>query len=280
MYGGSVVESGPTDAVFAHMAHPYTAACSAPGPTWAPTRAAPDHHCRHGARAGGPARRLPVCRALRLHRAACHTRAPRGGTGRATASACAWTPCVGSTGMSPHASGAQAHDRDAPHQMLQVDQPGARTYTLPREKLWARRPGAGPAGGELHHHAGRSLGIVGESGSGKSTLARLVMALEPPTAGSVRCWGATCHTACGGPARARRDFQMVFQDPYGSLDPRQTVERIVTEPLPRRATPRAQAAPASPRGAGLGGPARQPTWTNTRTNFPAASASASPSPAP
>jgi ABC-type glutathione transport system ATPase component len=73
---------------------------------------------------------------------------------------------------------------------------------------------------------------VGESGSGKSTLARLVMALEPPTSGSVQDPGAR-HGHTGRPAlrRARRDFQMVFQDPYGSLDPRQTVERIVTEPL-------------------------------------------------
>jgi peptide/nickel transport system ATP-binding protein len=81
-------------------------------------------------------------------------------------------------------------------------------------------------------HAGRSLGIVGESGSGKSTLARHVMALEAPTSGSVRLLGRDLHAL--SPAEliaARRDFQMVFQDPYGSLDPRQRVGRIVAEPL-------------------------------------------------
>jgi peptide/nickel transport system ATP-binding protein len=51
---------------------------------------------------------------------------------------------------------------------------------------------AGAAGHQLQIHAGRSLGVVGESGSGKSTLARLVMALDRPSAGTIRCWGRTC----------------------------------------------------------------------------------------
>ena len=77
--------------------------------------------------------------------------------------------------------------------------------------------------------AGRSLGIVGESGSGKSTLARLVMALEQPTEGQVLFRGEDVHQLSPQALRqARGDFQMVFQDPYGSLDPRQTVQRIVT----------------------------------------------------
>ncbi len=79
---------------------------------------------------------------------------------------------------------------------------------------------------------GKSLGIVGESGSGKSTLARLIMALDTPDAGSVRFRGADLNTLTAAELRkARRDFQMVFQDPRGSLDPRMTVERIVAEPL-------------------------------------------------
>jgi len=80
--------------------------------------------------------------------------------------------------------------------------------------------------------AGRSLGIVGESGSGKSTFARLVMALERPTSGSVSLLGRDLNRIPADEVRrARRDFQMVFQDPYGSLDPRQTIARIVAEPL-------------------------------------------------
>ena len=108
-----------------------------------------------------------------------------------------------------------------------------REYTLPREHLF-RPPGKVHAlnGVNFSIAAGRSLGIVGESGSGKSTLARLVMALDAPTSGTVELLGRNLHQLPAEELRqARRDFQMVFQDPYGSVDPRQTVERIVTEPL-------------------------------------------------
>ncbi|MBE7942237.1 MULTISPECIES: ATP-binding cassette domain-containing protein [Ramlibacter] len=108
-----------------------------------------------------------------------------------------------------------------------------RDYALPRESLF-RPPGRVQAlrGVSFRMEAGRSLGIVGESGSGKSTLARLVMALDTPSAGSVRLLGRDLHALPREALRqARRDFQMVFQDPYGSLDPRCTVARIVAEPL-------------------------------------------------
>src|SRR6266478_8141528 len=76
--------------------------------------------------------------------------------------------------------------------------------------------------------AGSSLGIVGESGSGKSTLARLVMALERPDAGRVSFMGHDLNALSSSALRALRpNFQMVFQDPYGSLDPRHSVGRIV-----------------------------------------------------
>jgi peptide/nickel transport system ATP-binding protein len=108
-----------------------------------------------------------------------------------------------------------------------------RTYQLPREKLFGPAPTVHALNGvSIDIHAGRSLGIVGESGSGKSTLARVVMALEPPTQGRVSLLGRDLHALPAAELReARKDFQMVFQDPYGSLDPRQKVERIVTEPL-------------------------------------------------
>jgi peptide/nickel transport system ATP-binding protein len=106
-------------------------------------------------------------------------------------------------------------------------------YRLPRESLLKPAPLVEALRGvSFTLQGGRSLGIVGESGSGKSTLARLVMALETPTSGQVRLLGRDPHAL--SPAElmaARRDFQMVFQDPYGSLDPRQRVARIVAEPL-------------------------------------------------
>ncbi len=108
-----------------------------------------------------------------------------------------------------------------------------RHYPLPRERLLQPPPVVQALRGvSFSLQAGRSLGIVGESGSGKSTLARLVMALDKPTAGRVLLDGRDLHALPREDLRrARRDFQMVFQDPYGSLDPRQTVARIVTEPL-------------------------------------------------
>ena len=116
--------------------------------------------------------------------------------------------------------------------MLQVTDL-VRHYPLPRRQLWGPVPVVQALNGvSLRLEAGRSLGIVGESGSGKSTLARLVMALDTPTAGRVELLGRDLHALPAAELRrARRDFQMVFQDPYGSLDPRQTVERTVTEPL-------------------------------------------------
>ena len=82
--------------------------------------------------------------------------------------------------------------------------------------------------------AGRSLAIVGESGSGKSTIARMIVGLERPTTGTI--------TACGAdrsrPARSAKDrqrrgreVQIVFQDPYTSLDPRQSAEATIDEVL-------------------------------------------------
>ena len=116
--------------------------------------------------------------------------------------------------------------------LLQVDNL-AREYQMPREKVFGPPPTVKALNGvSFTIQAGRSLGIVGESGSGKSTLARLVMALDKPTAGTVKLNGRDLHMLGTRELReARRDFQMVFQDPYGSLDPRQTVQRIVCEPL-------------------------------------------------
>ncbi len=84
----------------------------------------------------------------------------------------------------------------------------------------------------FRQEAGTIHGIVGESGCGKSTLARIVMGLDKPTSGDVMFEGEDIFSVRPRELlRLRRQFQMIFQDPQGSLDPRQTISQIVAEPL-------------------------------------------------
>ncbi|MFY9647123.1 MAG: ATP-binding cassette domain-containing protein [Terriglobales bacterium] len=84
----------------------------------------------------------------------------------------------------------------------------------------------------LEIQSGETLGLVGESGSGKSTLGRLILRLIEPTSGAVWFDGVDVRSASGAELRRLRgDMQIIFQDPFGSLDPRYRVEDVIAEPL-------------------------------------------------
>jgi peptide/nickel transport system ATP-binding protein len=108
-----------------------------------------------------------------------------------------------------------------------------RDYPGRRNSIFRKpRPFRAVDGVSLEIAPGQSVALVGRSGCGKSTLARMILALDKPTSGSIRLGG----TELVGLSEAelkplRRDMQVVFQDPYGSFNPRHTVERLVAEPL-------------------------------------------------
>lgn len=103
-------------------------------------------------------------------------------------------------------------------------------------KIYPGRRGATPVtaldGVSFNIARGESLGLVGESGSGKTTLTRLILALEQPTAGAIRFDGVPIAGLAPPALKAMRArLQIVFQDPYASLNPRMIVRDIVSEPL-------------------------------------------------
>jgi oligopeptide/dipeptide ABC transporter ATP-binding protein len=120
----------------------------------------------------------------------------------------------------------------APRPLLEVDDlqvsfPVGKQL-LPGRTKWVRAVD----GATFRLAPSRTLGLVGESGSGKTTTARSVVGVLPPSAGTIRLDGKDLYGHKGRPEKSmRRRIQMVFQDPYASLDPRQRIRNIIAEPL-------------------------------------------------
>src|SRR4026207_2069517 len=96
----------------------------------------------------------------------------------------------------------------------------------------AAGPGRAAAGLSFTIHRGETLGLVGESGCGKTTTGRTILRLEQPTSGDVIFEGRNLATLSESELRGlRRRMQVIFQDPYSSLNPRMTVGQIIAEPL-------------------------------------------------
>ena len=107
-----------------------------------------------------------------------------------------------------------------------------REYPLPRKGLFGPRPVLRAVDGvTLRIERGENVGLVGESGCGKSTLARAIMSLEPIQGGRIAIAGEGLDPKHGASFGTRRKMQVVFQDPYGSFNPRHRVDRLVSEPF-------------------------------------------------
>jgi peptide/nickel transport system ATP-binding protein len=238
MYAGRIVETASTEALFGAMRHPYTQALlgSIPRldqnrnealvtiPGLPPDLTSPPPGCRF-------APRCPFaddkCRV---------EEPPLTGDDPAHLFAC-WHPVAGPAKRPeivvhtpPAANGGATA---ATSHLLEV-RDVVREYPVTAGALLQRRVGAVHAvsGVSLHVDAGETVGLVGESGCGKTTLGKLIVGVEQPDAGSITLDGTEIFALRGRALRrARRDLQMMFQDPYASLDPRMRVQALLREPL-------------------------------------------------
>ncbi|MBV9538341.1 MAG: ABC transporter ATP-binding protein, partial [Acidisphaera sp.] len=242
MYSGRLVEICPADAIFATPSHPYTAGLEASLPSIEQDAAAlysipgnvPDPGRRpegcpfhpRCAVSNGRVRcteELPRLRETWAGRlAACHFAEETPAWAQARREELSLRPADAEIGPAPVGDAAPVLRVGSLVKHFTV----RRNFGLRRETLKALR------GVSFAIAKGRTLGLVGESGCGKSTLGRAVLRLIPVSGGTITVNGDELTLASGARLRARRrNLQIVFQDPYSSLDPRFTAHEIVAEPL-------------------------------------------------
>jgi oligopeptide/dipeptide ABC transporter ATP-binding protein len=237
MYAGRIVESAATEEIFGAMRHPYTQALLGSIPRLdqdnrkplvsirglPPDLTAPPPGCRFAPRCP---RVTDKCRA---------EEPPLTGRDPAHVFAC-WHPVDGPMQQpkvfiplpADAAPAARANGR-----LLEITN-AVREYPVTAGAVLQRKVNSVKAvsGVTLGVEAGEALGLVGESGCGKTTLGKLIVGVERPDGGSITLAGREVFRMRGRALRrARRDLQMMFQDPYASLDPRMRVQAILREPL-------------------------------------------------
>ena len=243
MYAGEVVEEGPTEQVLADPRHPYT---------WALINAVPriDRHLPGTRRLttieGAPPDPLAIptgCRfavrcPFRIAKCDEHPALrdlPPGRKARCwvTQSGESLPPPVTAQAAAGVISPAADPPETAISEPLLKVRGLVKHFPLPRDGLFGSKKVVRAVDGvNLDVAAGETVGVVGESGCGKSTFARLVVRIHEPTAGSIRFAGQEIAAASASAIRPlRRRMQMVFQDPYASLNPRMTVSDIISEPI-------------------------------------------------
>ncbi|MDR2984759.1 MAG: ABC transporter ATP-binding protein [Nocardiopsaceae bacterium] len=248
MYAGRIVETAETDRLFTSMHHPYTQALLASIPRLSqdasqrllnirglpPDLTKPPAGCRFAARCSKATEKCtseepPLTGESNEHLFACWHPVDgpvAAGNGAKTA--------VTATKDRPAAEAATGPGQVLPGNVLLEIKNVVKEYPVTSGAILQRRAGAVHAVSDVSFtvNAGETFGLVGESGCGKTTIGKLVVALEKPNDGSVLLSGRDVSALRGNELRKyRRHLQLMFQDPYSSLDPRMRVGAIIREPL-------------------------------------------------